>query len=76
MILKGALLGHLKLGDRGFAHAAALTTWWALRGELLMVPAAAFVGVASVQSNAAFERYIGGVRKKLSCSRCQYRQTR
>src|ERR1700688_2948061 len=43
MILKGALLGRLKLGDRGFAHAAALTTWSALRGELLMVPAAAFV---------------------------------
>src|SRR5258708_544590 len=32
--------------------------------------------IVLVQSNAAFEWYIGGVREKLSCSRFQHRQTR
>jgi hypothetical protein len=37
---------------------------------------AAATGVASVQSDAAFRRYIGGVGKKLSCSRFENTQTR
>jgi hypothetical protein len=45
MIVKGALLRHLNWVIVASPMLAALTTWWALRGELLMVPVAAFVVV-------------------------------
>jgi hypothetical protein len=42
MIVKDALLRHLNWVIVASPMLAALTTWWALRGELLMVPVAAF----------------------------------
>jgi hypothetical protein len=56
--------------------AAAARSASGISWEIVLVYSPLPTPVASVQSNAAFRRYIGGVRGKLSRSRLRYRQTR